>query len=112
MLDIFDFIVDKGGNPEKIKESQRRRYAPEEAVDEVIALYEDHRKSEYGAQIGHICRFTNSLIAQYQATQINTKINEVQKQIGAKRKVCLALITRHEPVALITVFFAGQGKCG
>jgi seryl-tRNA synthetase len=51
MLDIFDFIVDKGGNPEKIKESQRRRYAPVEAVDEVIALYEDHRKSEYGAQI-------------------------------------------------------------
>jgi hypothetical protein len=45
MLDILDFIVDKGGNPEKIKESQRRRYAPEGAVDEVIALYEDHRKS-------------------------------------------------------------------
>jgi seryl-tRNA synthetase len=46
MLDIADFIVEKGGNPQKIKESQRRRYAPEEAVDEVIALYEDHRKSE------------------------------------------------------------------
>lgn len=45
MLDILDFIVDKGGNPEKIKESQRRRYAPEGVVDEVIALYEDHRKS-------------------------------------------------------------------
>jgi seryl-tRNA synthetase len=45
MLDIFDFIVEKGGNPLKIKESQRRRYASEEAVDEVIALYEDHRKS-------------------------------------------------------------------
>ena len=46
MLDIFDFIVEKGGDPKKIKESQRRRYAPEEAVDEVIALYEDHRKSQ------------------------------------------------------------------
>ena len=46
MLDIFDFIVEKGGDPKKIKESQRCRYAPEEAVDEVIALYEDHRKSE------------------------------------------------------------------
>ena len=46
MLDIFDFIVEKGGDPQKIKESQRRRYGPEEAVDEVIALYEDHRKSE------------------------------------------------------------------
>ncbi|KAE9374532.1 seryl-tRNA synthetase [Stipitochalara longipes BDJ] len=68
MLDVFDFIVEKGGDPKKIKESQRRRYAPEEAVDEVIALYEDHRKT------------------QYSATQINTKINEIQKQIGAKRK--------------------------
>ena len=47
MLDIFDFVVEKGGNPEKIKESQRRRNAPEEAVDEIIALYEDHRKSKF-----------------------------------------------------------------
>ncbi|KAM3071969.1 Cytosolic seryl-tRNA synthetase [Clarireedia jacksonii] len=68
MLDIFDFIVEKGGNPEKIKESQRRRYAPEAVVDEVISMYEDHRKT------------------QYTATQVNTKINEVQKQIGAKKK--------------------------
>jgi seryl-tRNA synthetase len=44
-LDIIDFLVDKGGNPQKIRESQRRRYASEEVVDEVIALYEDHRKS-------------------------------------------------------------------
>jgi seryl-tRNA synthetase len=48
MLDVFDFVVEKGGNPQKIKESQRRRYAPEEVVDEVIALYEDHRKSMFG----------------------------------------------------------------
>ena len=47
MLDVFDFIVEKGGNPQRIKESQRRRYAPEEAVDEVIALYEDHRQSMF-----------------------------------------------------------------
>lgn len=45
MLDVLEFIVEKGGDPKKIKESQRRRYAPEEVVDEVIALYEDHRKS-------------------------------------------------------------------
>jgi len=46
MLDVNDFLKDKGGDPEKIRESQRRRSAPVEAVDEVIALYEDHRKSE------------------------------------------------------------------
>ncbi|RDW70226.1 seryl-tRNA synthetase [Coleophoma crateriformis] len=68
MLDVFEFIADKGGNPAKIKESQRKRSAPEEAVDEVIALYEDHRKTNYAA------------------TQLNTKINETQKQIGMKKK--------------------------
>jgi hypothetical protein len=46
MLDILDFIEEKGGDPKAIRESQRRRYAPVEVVDEVIALYEDHRKSE------------------------------------------------------------------
>lgn len=45
MLDVVDFIEERGGDPKKIKESQRRRFAPEEAVDEVIALYEDHRTS-------------------------------------------------------------------
>ena len=45
-LDITDFILEKGGNPELIKASQRSRFASVEVVDEVIALYEDHRKSQ------------------------------------------------------------------
>ncbi|KAH7033335.1 uncharacterized protein B0I36DRAFT_321235 [Microdochium trichocladiopsis] len=68
MLDVQDFITERGGNPELIRESQRRRYAPVEVVDEVIAMWEDHRKT------------------QYEATQINSKINDTQKQIGAKKK--------------------------
>ncbi|KAK4042904.1 hypothetical protein C8A01DRAFT_44120 [Parachaetomium inaequale] len=68
MLDVNDFIVERGGNPDKIRESQRKRFAPVEAVDEVIAMWEDHRKTAYSA------------------TQLNAKINEVQKQIGPKKK--------------------------
>ncbi|KAH0538616.1 hypothetical protein FGG08_004817 [Glutinoglossum americanum] len=34
MIDVLDFIVDKGGDPEKIRESQRRRSAPVDVVDE------------------------------------------------------------------------------
>ncbi|KAM3500121.1 hypothetical protein MY10362_006684 [Beauveria mimosiformis] len=68
MLDVNDFIVERGGNPERIRESQRRRFADEAVVDEVIALFEDHRKT------------------QYNATQTSSKINEVQKLIGAKKK--------------------------
>jgi len=68
MLDVIDFIAERGGNPEKIRESQRRRHAPVEIVDEIIALWEDHRKTNYAA------------------SQFNSKINEVKKQIGAKKK--------------------------
>lgn len=46
MLDINDFVTERGGEPEKIRESQRRRYAKPEIVEEVIAMYEDHRRSE------------------------------------------------------------------
>lgn len=43
MLDVNDLIVERGGDPNKVKESQRRRHAPESLVDEVIALYEEAR---------------------------------------------------------------------
>lgn len=38
MLDINLFREEKGGNPEKIRESQRRRFANVNLVDEVIEL--------------------------------------------------------------------------
>lgn len=37
-LDINDFRKEKGGDPEKIKESQKKRYAKVELVDEVVEL--------------------------------------------------------------------------
>lgn len=45
-IDVNDFITERGGDPKKIRESQRRRYASEAVVDEVIEMFEDHRKSE------------------------------------------------------------------
>ena len=45
MLDILDFQEDKGGDLKKLRESQRRRYAPEAIVDDVVALFEDMKKS-------------------------------------------------------------------
>lgn len=45
MLDVSDFVPDKGGDPQKVRESQRRRFASEEIVDQVLASFEDHRKS-------------------------------------------------------------------
>jgi len=45
VLDIQDFIVERGGDPQKIKESQRRRHAPESIVDDIINMFEDHKRS-------------------------------------------------------------------
>jgi seryl-tRNA synthetase len=45
MLDVTDFITERGGNPEQIRESQRRRFANVEIVDEVISLFDEHRRS-------------------------------------------------------------------
>ena len=48
MLDILDFQEDKGGDLRKLRESQQRRYAPEAVVDDVVALFEDMKKSMWG----------------------------------------------------------------
>ena len=53
MLDVVDFITERGGNPNAVRESQRRRHVPVEAVDEVITLYEDHRKSMFSVYSSH-----------------------------------------------------------
>ncbi|EED18426.1 seryl-tRNA synthetase [Talaromyces stipitatus ATCC 10500] len=68
MLDVNDFVADRGGDINKIRESQRRRYAPESVVDEVLELFEAARR------------------ARYETTQISSKINAVQKEIGQKKK--------------------------
>ncbi|KAL1999497.1 hypothetical protein VTN02DRAFT_4439 [Thermoascus thermophilus] len=68
MLDVADFVTDRGGDPNKIKESQRRRFASEDAVDEVIVLYEDARK------------------ARFEAMQLGSKLNALLKEIGKKKK--------------------------
>jgi seryl-tRNA synthetase len=68
MLDIQDFLVEKGGDPKKIKESQRRRNAPEAIVDDIIAMAEDHKKTKYAAM------------------QVGSQINATQKEIGMKKK--------------------------
>lgn len=41
MLDINLLLEDRGGNPEAVKESQRRRGAPVEIIDEIIAEYKE-----------------------------------------------------------------------
>ncbi|KAI8945509.1 seryl-tRNA synthetase [Xylaria longipes] len=68
MLDINDFIAARDGDPEKIRQSQKKRNEPTEVVDEIIELWEVHRKTQYAA------------------TQINAEIKTVQTSITARKK--------------------------
>lgn len=47
MLDINLLLKERGGDPELVKESQRRRGAPVEVVDEILEKYKEWVKSEY-----------------------------------------------------------------
>lgn len=68
MLDISLFIAEKGGNPNLVRESQRRRGGSVEIVDEIIALYEDWVKTRFNLD------------------GLNRDINAVQKEIATKKK--------------------------
>jgi seryl-tRNA synthetase len=43
-LDILHFIEAKGGSPDEIRESQRKRGLSDEIVDEVAQMYADFVK--------------------------------------------------------------------
>lgn len=68
MLDINAFLVEKGGEPEKIKESQKKRGDSVELVDEIIADYKEWTKIRFDLDA------------------LNKELNALQKQIGQKYK--------------------------
>ncbi|KAF9926039.1 Cytosolic seryl-tRNA synthetase [Mortierella alpina] len=68
MLDINLFLEERGGNPELVRESQRKRHASVEIVDEIIDRYEDWKS------------------ARFQLDQLKKKANALQKEIGSRLK--------------------------
>jgi seryl-tRNA synthetase len=68
MLDITQFIEEKGGDPELIRKSQRARYAPVEVVDEIINDYKEWTKIKF------------------ELDALNKDQNKIQKEIGLKFK--------------------------
>eukprot|EP01117_Protostelium_nocturnum_P020386 TRINITY_DN9141_c0_g1_i1.p1 TRINITY_DN9141_c0_g1~~TRINITY_DN9141_c0_g1_i1.p1 ORF type:complete len:497 (+),score=130.61 TRINITY_DN9141_c0_g1_i1:112-1491(+) len=59
---------DQGGKLELVKESQRRRYKPEEQVNNVVAAYEENRR------------------AQHAKDQAKSEVKKIQDEITAKKK--------------------------
>ncbi|KAK6462232.1 Seryl-tRNA synthetase, cytoplasmic [Scheffersomyces coipomensis] len=68
MLDINAFLVEKGGEPDKIKISQKKRGDSVELVDDIINEYKEWTKIRFDLD------------------EKNKAINAVQKQIGLKFK--------------------------
>ncbi|XP_076033383.1 seryl-tRNA synthetase isoform X2 [Oratosquilla oratoria] len=68
MLDITLFRVDQGGNPDIVRESQKKRYKDPSQVDEVINLDTEWRQ----------CRHKGDLL--------NRMKNVISKMIGEKKK--------------------------
>ena len=44
VLDIDRFRPEKGGNPQEVKDNQRKRYSDESIVDKIVAADENWRK--------------------------------------------------------------------
>ena len=120
MIDIKDFDVDAGGDPEKIRESQRTRFASVEVVDEIIALYKDSRASESPfpavatrRALSHANEHAApSSIATYDLSQLNQKINEVQKQIGPKKKVAEPMFSNAPLCTRLRLILPAPGQGG
>lgn len=69
-LDILMFRADQGGNPDKIRESQRRRFASVELVDEIIAL--DTRWRSLTGEIDNLKK-TKNIVQKAVATKKKAK---------------------------------------
>jgi seryl-tRNA synthetase len=93
-LDVTSFIDEKGGNAQEVRESQKKRYASVELVDEVIQMYKDWVKSA--------CTFspcgsrTERIPVDFEANQMAKQTNAIQKEITAKRKVRLAVCSKFD----------------
>mmetsp|Transcript_14680 Transcript_14680/g.31958 ORF Transcript_14680/g.31958 Transcript_14680/m.31958 type:complete len:456 (-) Transcript_14680:582-1949(-) len=68
MLDITLFRTEKGGDPEIVRESQRRRFGKVEVVDEVIALDAEWRS------------------VRFQLDKLLKEVNSISKEIGQIKK--------------------------
>ena len=68
MIDLQLLQVEKGGNPEVVRESQRKRFASIELVDEVLSLYK------------------NWVTLEFQLNQMQQEVNAIQKVITTKKK--------------------------
>ncbi|XP_041018487.1 serine--tRNA ligase-like [Juglans microcarpa x Juglans regia] len=119
MLDINIFRVEKGGNPDLIRESQRRRFANVQLVDEVIELDKEWRKLQFDlenlrkdlnkinkriAQLRIAGEDTTEMIKDTEenkksAAEGEVKVREVLKQLNSKLETIGNLVHDSVPIS-------------
>ena len=82
-LDITLFRASSGGNPDLIKESQRRRFKPVEAVDEIIVEDEKWRKISF--IIDNLKKERNTI--QKQVAEFKKAKQECEEQVGKIKSI-------------------------
>ena len=105
MLDINLFREDKGGAPERIRESLRRRFKDPVVVDEVIALDQECRLRNFLILFSSFYQLFSSwgfyivllfkCVGQYELDNLRKDFNKINKEV-AKLKI----------VSLITIVFS------
>lgn len=103
MLDINLFREDKGHNPEIIRESQRRRFANVDIVDEVIQLDKEWRQRNFifftWTPFFHSIYYTWFIssygnvvclsIGQYELDNLRKDFNRINKEVARLKIVSL-----------------------
>ncbi len=77
MTECVSCPADKGGDPELVRESQRRRYADVSLVDQVIQLDADWRG------------------VKYELDQLLKESNAISKEVGQIKKVRSRVVSPH-----------------
>lgn len=103
MLDINLFREDKGNNPEVIRESQRRRFANVDIVDEIISLDKEWRQRNDQFPFFLLLVFLTFIIVfvyrsylvvvlgQFELDNLRKEFNQINKRV-AKLKIVSVFI--------------------
>ena len=93
---ITHHSADKAGDPEIVRESQRRRYGRVEIVDEIIALDQEWRTGKLFCKLGgkpsfrkHPNSWRPPHTVKFELDQANKEVNAISKEIGTIKKVCM-----------------------
>lgn len=82
MIDPFDLLVEEEGDPEKIRESQRRRFEPDDAIDDFVKDCEKSQKGMFELLGGYRSTLTNcSAQAKAAFSENKLKIHDLESII-------------------------------